>query len=120
MCAHKKERKNCYMRTSGILMHISSLPSSGGIGSLGPEAYAFDLGAADVLHRVGDGEPSVGRAVDQGPTPALTISPESNAPLLRTPSAKRDVSATDDAQLGISPTSAAKRLPKTGRFSTTL
>ena len=29
------------MRTSGILMHISSLPSPGGIGSLGQEAYDF-------------------------------------------------------------------------------
>ena len=37
------------MRTSGILMHISSLPSSGGIGSMGPEAYAF----ADFLQASG-------------------------------------------------------------------
>ena len=37
------------MRTSGILMHISSLPSPGGIGSLGPEAYAF----ADFLQASG-------------------------------------------------------------------
>lgn len=29
------------MRQSGILMHISSLPGAGGIGSLGKEAYAF-------------------------------------------------------------------------------
>ena len=37
------------MRTSGILLHISSLPSSGGIGSMGPEAYAF----ADFLQASG-------------------------------------------------------------------
>ena len=37
------------MRTSGILMHISSLPSPGGIGSLGSEAYAF----ADFLQASG-------------------------------------------------------------------
>ena len=37
------------MRTSGILMHISSLPSPGGIGSLGDEAYAF----ADFLQASG-------------------------------------------------------------------
>ena len=37
------------MRSSGILMHITSLPSSGGIGSLGPEAYAF----ADFLQASG-------------------------------------------------------------------
>ena len=28
-------------RSSGILMHITSLPSSYGIGDLGPEAYTF-------------------------------------------------------------------------------
>ena len=37
------------MRTSGILMHISSLPSPGGIGSMGEEAYAF----ADFLQASG-------------------------------------------------------------------
>ena len=37
------------MRSSGILMHISSLPSPGGIGSLGQEAFAF----ADFLHACG-------------------------------------------------------------------
>ncbi|MBE6031754.1 MAG: 4-alpha-glucanotransferase [Clostridiales bacterium] len=29
------------LRSSGILLHISSLPSPGGIGTMGPEAYAF-------------------------------------------------------------------------------
>ncbi|CAF1605646.1 unnamed protein product, partial [Didymodactylos carnosus] len=28
-------------RSSGILLHITSLPSSYGIGDLGPEAYQF-------------------------------------------------------------------------------
>ncbi|MBQ9264459.1 MAG: 4-alpha-glucanotransferase [Clostridia bacterium] len=37
------------MRQSGILMHISSLPGPGGIGSLGREAYEF----ADFLHEAG-------------------------------------------------------------------
>lgn len=37
------------MRSSGVLLHISSLPSAGGIGSLGPEAYAF----ADFLQASG-------------------------------------------------------------------
>ena len=37
------------MRTSGILLHISSLPSPGGIGSLGEEAYRF----ADFLQSAG-------------------------------------------------------------------
>ena len=37
------------MRTSGILMHITSLPSPGGIGTLGREAYEF----ADFLQSAG-------------------------------------------------------------------
>lgn len=37
------------MRQSGILMHITSLPSRGGIGDLGKEAYAF----ADFLQKSG-------------------------------------------------------------------
>ena len=49
------------MRTSGILMHISSLPSSGGIGSLGPEAFAF----ADFLHASGMG---IWQVLPIGPT----------------------------------------------------
>lgn len=36
-----------FARGSGILLHISSLPSRHGIGDLGPEAYHF----ADMLHR---------------------------------------------------------------------
>jgi 4-alpha-glucanotransferase len=36
-------------RTSGILMHISSLPSEYGIGDFGKEAYAF----ADFLEKAG-------------------------------------------------------------------
>src|SRR5438067_12558174 len=35
-----------FERSSGILLHPTSLPSAGGIGDLGPAAYAF----ADFLH----------------------------------------------------------------------
>ena len=37
------------MRSSGVLLHISSLPSPYGVGTLGREAYAF----VDFLHRAG-------------------------------------------------------------------
>src|SRR3984957_6554219 len=30
-----------FERSSGVLLHLSSLPSRGGIGDLGPAAYAF-------------------------------------------------------------------------------
>ena len=49
------------MRQSGILMHISSLPGPDGIGSLGPEAYAF----ADFLHESGMG---IWQVLPMGPT----------------------------------------------------
>ena len=49
------------MRTSGILMHISSLPSPGGIGSMGEEAYAF----ADFLRASGM---SIWQVLPVGPT----------------------------------------------------
>ena len=49
------------MRTSGILMHISSLPSPGGIGSMGPEAFAF----ADFLQASGM---SIWQVLPVGPT----------------------------------------------------
>lgn len=38
-----------HMRSGGVLLHISSLPSSFGIGDLGPEAYKF----ADFMHQAG-------------------------------------------------------------------
>ena len=40
-------RKGMFKRKSGILLHISSLPSKFGIGDLGPGAYHF----ADFLHK---------------------------------------------------------------------
>lgn len=49
------------MRRSGILMHISSLPGPGGIGSLGKEAYAF----ADFLKACGM---AVWQVLPLGPT----------------------------------------------------
>ncbi len=49
------------MRKSGILMHISSLPGKGGIGTLGKEAYAF----ADFLHDAGM---KVWQVLPMGPT----------------------------------------------------
>lgn len=48
-------------RKSGILLHISSLPGPGGIGSLGKEAYAF----ADFLHESGM---SIWQVLPMGPT----------------------------------------------------
>ena len=30
-----------FQRSSGVLLHVTSLPSYGGIGDLGPAAYAF-------------------------------------------------------------------------------
>lgn len=40
------EKKSFFTRGSGVLLHITSLPSRFGIGDLGPEAYRF----VDILH----------------------------------------------------------------------
>src|SRR5207249_2265552 len=40
-----------FQRRAGILLHPTSLPSNGGIGDLGPAAYAF----VDFLHDAGQG-----------------------------------------------------------------
>ena len=48
-------------RKSGILLHISSLPGPGGIGTLGKEAYAF----ADFLHDAGM---QIWQVLPMGPT----------------------------------------------------
>ena len=49
------------MRRSGILMHITSLPGPGGVGSLGKEAFAF----ADFLEKSGM---SIWQVLPMGPT----------------------------------------------------
>lgn len=49
------------MRRSGILMHITSMPGPGGVGSLGKEAYAF----ADFLEKSGM---SIWQVLPMGPT----------------------------------------------------
>lgn len=49
MLLYRSEERKFFMRRSGILLHISSLPSEYGIGKLGREAYEF----ADFLSRSG-------------------------------------------------------------------
>ncbi len=49
------------MRKSGLLLHISSLPGAGGIGTMGKEAYAF----ADFLKKAGM---KVWQVLPMGPT----------------------------------------------------
>ena len=63
------------MRQSGILMHITSLPSPGGIGDLGKEAYAF----ADFLKKSGVG---IWQVLPVGPT-GYGKAPTSPPPPLR-------------------------------------
>lgn len=87
------------MRTSGILLHISSLPSSGGIGSMGPEAYAF----ADFLQASGM---RIWQVLPIGPTgygesPYQSSSVFAGNPLLISCSALRDeglLDYTDDEE----------------------
>ena len=87
------------MRTSGILMHITSLPSPGGIGSLGHEAYAF----ADFLHNSGM---TIWQVLPIGPTgygesPYQSTSVFAGNPLLISPELLREEGLLDfsDADL---------------------
>ena len=71
------------MRQSGILMHITSLPGPGGVGDLGPEAYAF----ADFLQAAGM---KIWQVLPVGPTgfgesPYQSTSAFAGSPLLISP-----------------------------------
>ena len=88
------------MRASGILMHISSLPSPGGIGSLGREAFDF----ADFLQASGF---RIWQVLPVGPTgygesPYQSGSVFAGNPLLISCRALREeglLSYTDDEEL---------------------
>jgi len=54
-------------RESGILLHITSLPSPYGIGDLGPSAYRF----ADYLHDAGQRYGCLYRDPRQSPGPGM-------------------------------------------------
>lgn len=75
-------------RSSGILLHITSLPSPFGIGDLGPSAYTF----ADFLHKTGQ---SVWQVlplvpVGHGYSPYSSPSTFAGNPLLISPETLRD------------------------------
>ena len=87
------------MRKSGILLHITSLPGPGGVGSLGKEAYAF----ADFLKRSGM---SIWQVLPIGPTgygesPYQSSSIYAGNPLLISVEKLREegLVAYDDAEL---------------------
>jgi 4-alpha-glucanotransferase len=72
-----------WRRASGLLLHPSSLPSPGGIGDLGPQAYAF----LDFLHAA---RQSLWQVLPLGPTglgdsPYSTLSAFAGNPLLISP-----------------------------------
>ena len=73
------------MRRSGILLHVTSLPSRFGIGDLGPEAYRF----ADFLQRSGQRLwqilPLVPTDVLTGNSPYSSVSAFAGNPLLISP-----------------------------------
>ena len=87
------------MRQSGILMHITSLPSPGGLGDLGREAFEF----ADFLHRAGM---RIWQVLPVGPTgygesPYQSSSAFAGNPLLISPGLLREegLLSFDDAEL---------------------
>ena len=64
-----------FERSSGLLLHISSLPSYGGIGDLGPAAYAFADFLAAASSVSGRFFPSAPPAMATRPTPRSPPSP---------------------------------------------
>src|ERR1700759_1686942 len=67
-------------RSSGLLLHITSLPSYGGIGDFGPAAYAFADFLAAAKQRLWQVLPL--NPVGYGSSPYSSISPFSRHPLL--------------------------------------
>jgi 4-alpha-glucanotransferase len=92
-------------RASGVLLHVSSLPSPHGIGDLGPEAYRW----VDYLASAAQ---SFWQVLPLGPTtakghnsPYLSASVFAANPLLISPDALRDGGLLTDDELAALPTS---------------
>ena len=91
------------MRCGGVLMHITSLPSAGGIGDLGKEAYAF----ADFLKESGM---KIWQVLPIGPTgygesPYQSPSAFAGNPLMISPEKLRDrgLLSFEDSELYVPP-----------------
>ena len=71
---------NILPRESGVLLHITSLPSPYGLGDIGPEAFHF----VDVLHEMGQSLWQILPLSDTGSSicPYITVSTFANNPLL--------------------------------------
>jgi 4-alpha-glucanotransferase len=72
-------------RASGILLHVSSLPSVFGIGDLGPESYRFAELLADMKQRYWNILPLTPTRISDGNSPYLTSSAFAGNPLLVSP-----------------------------------
>jgi 4-alpha-glucanotransferase len=72
-------------RTSGVLHHITSLPSAFGIGDLGPEAYRFADFLASAGQRCWQVLPIHPTDVDYDSSPYLSCSSRAGNPLLISP-----------------------------------
>ncbi|SKA74694.1 4-alpha-glucanotransferase [Desulfobaculum bizertense] len=73
------------LRSSGILLHISSLPSDCGIGDLGPEAYAFARFLERTGQRIWQMLPLTPTSTDSWNDPYHSISAFAGNPLLISP-----------------------------------
>lgn len=73
------------LRSSGVLMHITSLPSAHGIGDLGPEAYAFADFLAQTHQRVWQILPLTPTATTSWNDPYHSISAFAGNPLMISP-----------------------------------
>ncbi|MDX1546109.1 MAG: 4-alpha-glucanotransferase [Rhodothermales bacterium] len=88
-------------RSSGVLMHVTSLPSPFGIGDFGPQAYRFADWLAAAGQRVWQVLPLV--PVGYGDSPYSSPSTFAGNPLLISPEGLRDDGLLDDADLDARP-----------------
>lgn len=96
-------------RSAGVLLHITSLPSSFGIGDIGPEAFRF----ADFLHRSKQTYwqllPLTPIEKGQGYSPYSSTSSMAGNTLLISPESLRDLKLLSDRDLDM------HRIPNTGK-----
>jgi 4-alpha-glucanotransferase len=106
------------IRASGVLLHLTSLPSPWGVGDLGPAAYRF----ADFLARSGQAYwqmlPLVPTEPGRGDSPYNSSSAFAGNPLLISPELLRDRGLVTDAELAEAPQLPAGRVdyPAVHRF----
>jgi 4-alpha-glucanotransferase len=95
----KAETENVMNRSSGILLHVTSLPSPYGIGDLGPEAYRFVDRLAEAGQAYWQLLPLGPTSAELGNTPYFSTSAMAGNPLVVSPEHLHAQGLIDQADL---------------------